>query len=121
MCPDWLPSHAFTELEFELNQLKQLQLNSKISEYLSQRIAKKVEVLVELGRQNLGHFHDLLYQPGLTRAQQLLCLEEKKQELLSQQQALQNTYSKTAHVEIAQELEFLKCHLSQIENLICRA
>jgi|LauGreDrversion4_2_1035121.scaffolds.fasta_scaffold124425_2 hypothetical protein len=120
MRADWLPAHAFMELEHELSQLKALAEDSKFTEYLSQRIAKQIDVLVDLGQQNLGHFHELLYQPGLTRAQQVNRLQSKKDELLEQQQALQTAYQKTGHVEVFQELEYIKHHLIQIENLICR-
>jgi hypothetical protein len=120
MRTDWQPTHAFMELEQELSQLKGLAANSKLTEYLAQRIAKKIDVLVDLGQQNLGHFHELFYQPGLTRAEQIMRLQSKKEELLSQQQALQTAYEKTGHDEVFQELEYVKHHLTQIENLICR-
>jgi hypothetical protein len=113
------PDEAFKELRHHVFQLKQMDESSLAASFLAEKIAKQIEVLVDLGKK-LPIKNELNFKPGLTRKQQMQRLYEKKQHLLEQQKALGMAWQRLQLPAIQDEMAVLQHQLQQIENMLSR-
>lgn len=113
------PELAFNELRSHLLQLDQMDESTNGAKFLAEKIAKQIDVLVDLGKSKLKK-HDLHFQPGLTRKQQIERLHEKKQHLVDQEKALKLAFQRLELAVIQDEIIAIQQQLQQIENMLSR-
>lgn len=113
------PELAFNELRHHLLKLQQMDEASNGAKFLAEKIAKQIDVLVELGKTKVKNTQ-LQFQPGLTRKQHLQRLNEKKQHLLDQEKALILAFQRLSLPVIQDEIITLQQQLQQISNMLAR-
>jgi hypothetical protein len=119
---DWQPKDAIAEIEQRLNALIIMPAASPKSKFLSQKILRQVETLVKISQ--AFQFEKKRFNPprGVTRAKQIEALQEKKQALEIQYQALLSAKTKSQFSQdIQAELDILVLHLQELEKLLSSA
>ena len=116
---DFTPEVSVAEIAKHLNTLNELPHDSVKATFLSQKIAKQVQALVEISKRIPPEKRSRLLPRGITREDYLAYLQERKISLLIQQESLNKAVLR-AHVsqEVGLELEKIQACLHEVDAAI---
>ena len=116
---DFTPELAVAEIARHLQTLNQLSFASLKAKFLSQKIAKQVQSLVEISKSIPPEKRRGILPRGVTREDYMAYLKERKISLIIQQESLKKALSRQ-HVsqEVALELEKIKTCLQEVDAAI---
>lgn len=118
---DFTPELAVAEIARHLQSLDKLAFDSINAKFLSQKIAKQVQALVEISKLIPPEKRKGILPTGITRDDYYAYLQERKISLVIQQDALKKALSR-AHVshEVAAELEKISVCIQEVDAAIQR-
>lgn len=119
---DWTPSMAINEISKHLQRLKALDANSAKAQYLCQKIARQIEVLVVVSKLLPSDQKAFLPSKRLTRHDYVEDLQLQYDLLQRQKQAFEETMRESAYADlIAVDYHQVLDRMKQLENLLQKA
>ena len=116
---DFTPELAVAEIARHLQTLNHLSFDSLYAKFLSQKIAKQVQALVEISKSIPPEKRRGILPRGITGEDYLAYLQERKISLIIQQESLNKALSRQqVSQEVALELEKINTCLQEIDAAI---
>lgn len=119
---NWQPQDAIMEVQVELQQLMQESADSQRAVFLSQKILKKIEILVHLSRLMRPCSSEKDWSQTLTRQAYLAALQDKKKRLQQHHDALSIAVTCSSYPEhVVTDMNKILLQLQELEQLISLA